>query len=102
MESVDLNPQTQAQGFRGVAALLGWVAILIAAVLFRRAGHGNTAGIVGIAGDAAVAALCVWVLRRNRYPMAGRENDMDPTLFSAVLLLSLLSLPAWLLFVFHW
>jgi len=94
---MDLNPQTQTQGSRGVAALLGWVAILIAAVLFRRAGHGNTAFIVGIAGDAAVAAVCVWVLRRNRY----QENDMDLTLFSAVLLLSLLSLPAWLLFAFR-
>jgi len=98
---MDLNPQTETQGSRGVAALLGWVAILIAAVLFRRDGHGNTALIVGVAGDAAVATLCVWVLRRNRYQVAGRENDMDLTLFSAVLLLSLLSLPAWLLFAFR-
>ena len=94
---MDARRETQSDGSVGIAALLGWVALLFAAAFLKRAGHIGEALTVALAGDAVVAAVSGWVVHRRLRDAADRENDLDLALCSATLLLVAMSLPVWLM-----
>jgi hypothetical protein len=94
---MDARGDTQSDGYIGIAALFGWVVLLFTAAFLKRAGHIGGAITVALVGDAVVAAVSGWVVRRRLRDARDRENDMDLALCSATLLLVAVSLPVWLI-----